>query len=203
MKWLDWVQRLQAAAQDGLAFTENPFDRDRYGQIRELAAEIAAEHTGTPQPVIAELFEREKGYATPKLDCRAAVFRDDRILLVQEIGDGLWTLPGGWVDVGESPSEAVAKEVREEAGYEVRPTKLIAVHDRRLHNHPPFAWHLYKLFFLCEIIGEATKNELETDEVGFFAEEDLPPLSTGRTSPEQIAMCFRHYRNPELPTEFD
>ena len=203
MKWLDWVQRLQAIAQDGLTYTENPFDVERYKQLRELAAEIAAEHTNTPQPVIADLFEREEGYATPKLDCRAAVFRGDRILLVQEKADGLWTLPGGWIDVGESPSEAVAKEAREEAGYEVRPRKLIAVHDRRIHNRPPVIWHIYKLFFLCDLTGEAEKSELETDGVGFFAEDDLPPLSTGKTSPEQIALCYKHYRNRELPTEYD
>lgn len=190
-------------AQDGLAFSENPFDIDRYRQLRELAAEIAAAHMDAPSSGIAGLFEIEEGYATPKLDCRAAVFRGDRILLVREKGDGCWTLPGGWIDVGESPGEAIAKEVREEAGFLVTPRKLIAVHDRRLHNSPPAYWHIYKLFFLCEITGEVERSTLETDGVGFFAENDLPVLSTGRTSENQVAMCFRHYREPGLSAEFD
>ncbi len=136
--WLEWTRRLQAVAQSGLAYAKDPYDVERYEQVRKIAAEIAASHTKAPVDRIDDLFSREFGYATPKLDIRAVVLNDQgEVLLVREKEDGLWTLPGGWVDVGESPSEAVEREVREESGYEVRAVRLLALWDRDKHGPPP------------------------------------------------------------------
>jgi ADP-ribose pyrophosphatase YjhB (NUDIX family) len=153
--------------------------------------------------VIRDLFAGQVGYATPKIDVRGAVFRDDAILLVKERSDGCWTLPGGWADVGDSPAEAVVREIAEESGYLTRAVKLLALYDRNKHGHPPIPDHAYKLFFLCEIIGGAPAESTETNGVGFFAEDELPNLSLTRVTPAQIARLFAHNRNPNLPTDFD
>ncbi len=202
-KWLDWAQRLQASAQDGLAYCDNPHDRLRYESIRQIAAEIAAEHSGEEPERVLDLFSRETGYATPKLDVRGVVFRDDAILLVKELQDGLWTLPGGWLDVGESPSEAVEKEVREESGYEVRAVKLLAVYDRNKHGHPPLFHHIHKLFILCDLIGGEARTSIETGGAEFFREDEIPELSISRVTPAQITRMFEHSRHPEWPADFD
>lgn len=209
LKWLEWAQQLQAIAQNGFTYCENPYDLERYGQIRQIAAEIMATHANVEPDFVYKLFEREEGYATPKVDVRAAIFEDDQILLVKEREDGSWTLPGGWVDVGESPSHAVAREVYEEAGYEVRVIKLLALYDRNhpRHGHPPFRHHVYKLFFHCEITGKVTGGELkenyETIEARFFSAPQIPDLSLTRVVPSQIARLFEHYSHPEWQTDFD
>jgi ADP-ribose pyrophosphatase YjhB (NUDIX family) len=205
-QWLLWAREMQAMAQTGLAFTRDQYDRERYQRLRSLAAEIMAEHADMAIPDIEMLFTQQSGYATPKLGVRGAVFQDDRLLLVREtVDDHRWTLPGGWADVNESPAEAVAREVREEAGIEVRPYKLAAVWDRARHPHgvvPPF--HVWRLFFLCEIIGGELRTGPETSEVAFFAEHELPTeLSTRRVLLPQLKRMFEHMRLPELPTEFD
>ena len=201
--WLEWAKRLQAISQDALAYCTNPFDRERFEQVRETAVEIVARFTETPEERVRELFAGEKGYATPKIDLRAVVFRDERILLVKERRDMLWTLPGGWADVGDPPSEGVEREVREESGYLVRAVKLLAVLDRNRHPHPPHPQHIYKLFFLCELLGGEAAESIETAGVGFFADDELPPLSLPRTLPQQIDRFYEHLRNPDLPTDFD
>jgi ADP-ribose pyrophosphatase YjhB (NUDIX family) len=205
-RWLLWAREMQALAQTGLAFTHDPYDRERYQQLRALAAQIMAEHTGMAMPDIEVMFSQQTGYATPKLGVRGAVFQDDRILLVRETADEhRWSLPGGWADVNESPAEAVAREVREEAGIVVRPYKLAAVWDRARHPHraaQPF--HVWRLFFLCEIIGGEPHTGPETSEVAFFAEHELPAdLSTRRVLLPQLKRMFDHMRQPDLPTEFD
>lgn len=202
--WLTWAKRLAALAQDGLTYSDNEYEIDRYNQIRQVAAEMMAAGFQLETRTFLDLFAREQGYATPKVDVRGAVFRDDKILLVREKIDGGWTLPGGWADPCQSPSEAVAREVFEESGFEVRVVKLAAVYDRSKHPHlPPMPFHLYKLFFLCEITGGAATESYETTGVDFFAEDPLPPLSISRTLPFQIARLFEHYRNRALPTDFD
>lgn len=201
--WLHWAQRLQAIAQNGLTYALNDFDRERFTQVQEIAVEIIARHaTDAPDQVI-RLYAEQFGYATPKVDVRAAVFRDNRILLVQEREDGGWTLPGGWADVGQSASESVAREVHEESGYEVRATKLLAFYERDRHPHPPILFHSFKVIFQCELTGGSPKTSVETTGVDFFAEDDLPPLSLPRILPEQIKHLFDHYRHPEWPTTFD
>jgi ADP-ribose pyrophosphatase YjhB (NUDIX family) len=204
--WLIWAREIQALAQTGLAFTRDEHDRERYQRFRTLAAQIMAQHTDLEVRDIEVMFTPQTGYATPKVDVRGAVFRDGRILLVRETADGdRWTLPGGWADVNESPAEAVVKEVREEAGLEVRAFKLGAVLDRSRHAHKPiYPFHIWKLFFLCEITGGEPQNGPETSEVAFFAEHDLPAdLSTSRVLPPQLKRMFEHMRQPDLPTDFD
>ena len=204
-KWLLWARELQATAQSGLTFARDPYDRERYEAMRALAARIMADGSGADPAVIEGLFAGQSGYATPKVDTRAAIFRDDRILLVSETSDGgRWTLPGGWADVNASPSENVVKEVREEAGLVVTVKKLAAVYDRDKSGHPgPHPFHIYKLFFLCDVVGECEKSDLETGEARFFALDALPVLSESRTLPWQIHRLYEHLRSPSLPTDFD
>ena len=202
-RWLHWAQQLQAVAQTGDAYAKNDFDRQRYDLVRKIAAEIMAAGSGTDAQDILDVFVREGGYATPKMDVRAAVFRDDRILMVQERSDGLWTLPGGFADVGDSPSVAIEREVLEESGFTVQVTKLVALFDRNRHPHPPFGYHIWKAFFLCELQGGAAKPSVETSDVGFFPESGLPPLSQGRIAAGQLKLMFEHHRNPQLPASFD
>jgi len=203
--WLRWAKHLAALAQNGLTYSENEYEIDRYRQIRQIAAEMMSVGFEVETGTFIDLFSQERGYATPKVDVRGAVFRDNKILLVREKLDGGWTLPGGWADPCQSPSEAVVREVFEEAGFEVRVAKLAAVYDRSKHPHePPMPFHLYKLFFLCEITGGAATESYETTGVAFFAEDSIPEqLSISRTLPFQIARMFEHYRNLALPTDFD
>lgn len=202
-KWLEWVKKLQAIAQNGLTYTENPFDVERYKSLSAIAVEIMASYSNVEPSYVADLFAREGGYATPKVDVRGAVFRGDTILLVREREDGCWTLPGGWADVGESPGEVVVREIYEESGYHTRATKLLAVYDRSKHGHPPLVHHVYKLFFQCELVSGSPSASIETDEVAFFCENEIPQLSLGRVVPAQITRIFQHYRHPDWPTDFD
>lgn len=202
-RWLRWARRLEALAQNGLTYTEGPFDRERYHELRRVAAEMMGAYGEADPERVLGLFRREDGYATPKVDVRGVVFRDGEILLVREREDGLWTLPGGWADAGSTPSESVEREIREESGYTARAVKLLAVYDRDRHDAPPLRWSVYKLFLRCELTGGAPAASIETTEVGFFAEDRLPPLSTGRVMPAQIHRMFEHLRNPGWPTDFD
>lgn len=203
--WLRWAKQLAALAQNGLTFSDNPYDIERYEHLREIAAEMMAEGFDLDRKSFLDLFAREEGYATPKVDVRGAAFRDGKILLVREALDGGWTLPGGWADPCQSPSEAVVREIFEESGFEARVRKLAAVYDRSRHPHlPAIPFHIYKLFFLCEITGGAAAESHETTAVAFFAENEIPRnLSISRTLPFQIARMFDHLRNPSLPTDCD
>ena len=193
-----------AIAQNGLTYAEDHFDKERYEQVRHVAAEMMAEQSEADDRKVLDLFAGEVGYATPKVDVRGAAFRDGQILLVKEREDGLWTLPGGWADVNESPREAVVREVLEESGYRTRAVKLLAVWDRAKHPHvPPFPYHIYKIFILCELIGGEAATSHETEEVGFYPEDGLPELSISRITPCQIARLFEHHRDSALPTDFD
>jgi ADP-ribose pyrophosphatase YjhB (NUDIX family) len=203
---LEWAKRLKAIAQTGLTYAKDQYDIERYESVRQIAAEMmAAEFIGISSAKLVDLFAGEVGYATPKIDVRAAVFSDEGVLLVRERSDGRWTLPGGWADVGDSPSVAAIREVKEESGFDVVARKLAAVYDREhdRHGHPPMPEHVYKLFFICESIGGTAKTSNETDAVAFFAEDLIPPLSLTRVTPGQIAHLFEHYRHPEWPTSFD
>lgn len=202
-RWLEWSRELQAIAQTGLTYARDPFDIERYEQVRDVSARILAAHVELSAEEALTQLREEQGHATPKVDVRGVIFQNDRLLLVRERLDGLWTLPGGWADVNESASAATVREVREESGYETRATKLLAAWDRRMHGHPPSRHHAYKLFFRCEITAGAPTTSIETTETGFFSEEDLPLLSTGRVTQSQIARLFEHYHDPGLPTDFD
>jgi ADP-ribose pyrophosphatase YjhB (NUDIX family) len=202
-EWLDWAKQLQGLAQTGLAFVNNEYDRERYTAVMAIAAAMVAARTGDERDRLEGIFAAERGYATPKVDVRAAAFRDGRILLVKERADGAWTLPGGWADIGDSPRQAVERETREESGYEVRAVKLAAVYDRNRHEHTPHLYYIWKLFFVCEITGGAPSASVETEAVEFFAPDALPTLSIGRVTARQIAHMFEHQHHPEWPTTFD
>lgn len=208
-QWLIWARRLQALAQSGLAYTKNPFEIERYNAVREIAFEILAAGSELALDEVRDLFSGEEGYATPKVDVRGVVFRPDlssgrdSILLVRELRDGLWTLPGGWADVDDSPAEATVREVYEESGYQTRAVKLLACYDRSKHGHPPYGFHIYKLFFQCQLLGGEASGSIETADAAFFCEGEIPALSLPRVTPEQIARFFAHRRHPEWPTDFD
>ncbi len=202
--WLKWAKQLAALSQNGLTYGQNPYDIERYEKVREVAAEMMSAQSDLSTQELLTILSREEGYATPKVDVRGVVFRDGKILLVQERSDGGWTLPGGWADPGQSPSESVVREIFEESGYETQAHRLLAVYDRSKHPHtPPSLFHIYKLFFLCEITGGSAQTSYETTAVDFFAENEIPLLSVSRILPSQIARMFEHYRNPNLPADFD
>ena len=200
---LDWARKVQALAQNGLAFTRDPFDRERYHELQDLATALLAGALEIPIERARTLWDGEPGYATPKVDVRGAIFEDERVLLVRERSDGKWTLPGGWVDVNDAPSAAVAREIHEESGYEARAVKLAALVDRRRHPHPPAIHHIYKLMFVCERTGGEPAAGTETDAVDFFPVRALPELSTGRILAPQIERLYTHHLHPDLPTDFD
>jgi ADP-ribose pyrophosphatase YjhB (NUDIX family) len=203
-KWLRWSQQIQAIAQSGLQYTQNPFDAERFRELSHIAAEIMAAQTEKEIGEVLPIFEAQTGYATPKLDVRGVVFKDNKILMVRELLDGgAWTLPGGWIDINEPPSLAVERELREEAGVIVKASKLLAVYDRNLHGHPPYPFHAYKLFFLCDLIAEATPDPVETADPTYFAETHIPELSLPRVTNEEIKRMFVHHRQPGLATDFD
>ena len=203
MTLLDWARKVQAIAQNGLAFTTDPFDRERYTQLTELVASILSTELDIPVAQARGFWEGDEGYVTPKVDVRGGIFEDGRVLLVRERSDGKWTLPGGGVDINDSPSGAVAREILEESGYQARAVKLAALVDKLRHPHPPGLHHIYKLFFLCERTGGAPAPSTETDAVQFFPVQALPELSTGRVLASQIERLHQHKLHPELPTDFD
>jgi ADP-ribose pyrophosphatase YjhB (NUDIX family) len=200
---LAWARKVQAIAHNGLQFTRDSFDRERYAQLQALADSIIAAELDIPLGKAKALWDKEDGYATPKVDVRGGVFKDDSVLLVRERSDGKWTLPGGWVDVNDAPSEAVAREIFEESGYRARAIKLTGLVDKNRHPHPPSVHHIYKLFFLCELTGGTATVSNETDAVDFFPVRSLPELSTGRTLSSQIDRLYEHQLNRDLPTDFD
>jgi ADP-ribose pyrophosphatase YjhB (NUDIX family) len=203
-KWVAWARELQAIAQTGLHFSESEYDRERYRRILEISIEILANYSGESPALIRELFENQTGYATPKVDVRGVVFRDDKLLLVQERSDGLWTLPGGWADVNDSPSEAVEREIIEESGFRAKAERMLAIFDRAKHGHePPFPFHVYKLFILCRLEGGEAGTSMETTGVEFFGENEIPPLSTSRVTREQIQFCFAAQHDPNGSCRFD
>jgi len=201
--WLEIAQKLQALAQAGLTYSRNEFDIERYQQLRTMAVEIVSNHTYTEELVIRNIFASENGYPTPKVDIRAVIFRSGKILLVKEKMDGNWSLPGGWADIGFSPFEIAKKEVLEESGLHVIPIRLLAVLDKKKHNHPPDVYHAYKLFILCFEKGGSLKAGLETLDAGFFELNEIPSLSIERNTPEQISLMFDYYKNPDRTTICD
>lgn len=201
-KWLEWAVRLQALAQNGLAYTTNAFDKERFEEIRQIAAEMLVEPSGQPLEVVTDLFASETGYQTPKLDTRAAIFQKDKILLVQE-ADGRWSLPGGWVDVDQSLMDNTVKECKEEAGLEIEVYRLVAVLDKHKHQPSRSAHHVTKIFFLCKSLGGQFVANTETLASGYFALDELPELSVNKTTKEQIDLCYEAYQAEVWEARFD
>ena len=202
-KWLKWATELQSIAQAGLTFGENQYDRDRYQKIRDLSVDILHEYTDMDHNKKIELFASETGYQTPKVDIRAAVFSDDKILLVNEKIDGKWSLPGGWADVNSSVSESAVRECFEEAGAVVKTKRVIAIHLGNRHNNHNFPFTIYKIFVECELIEYLLQENTETLGSDFFSMDMLPELSTERNTLEQIKMCCDAKKFKLFETIFD
>jgi ADP-ribose pyrophosphatase YjhB (NUDIX family) len=202
-RWLAWAREIQALSQTGLTFAHSDYETLRYQRLTEIAAEIVRDYTGLSEERLVEDFTMQPGYATPKVDVRGAVVRDGKILLVQERVDERWCMPGGWADVGDLPSEMVAREVWEESGYHVVPRKVVGVFDANRSGRPLELYHAYKLVFLCEITGGEARPSHETLDVGFFAFDDLPPLSANRTNERHLAEVRSHLRDPGRAAAFD
>jgi len=200
--WSEWSRRIQALSQTGLAYSDNGFDTERYQQLMNIAAEIVERHTGLAREPLLQDFLGQLGYATPKVDVRGAMVRDGRILLVQERTDQRWAMPGGWADIGDSPSEVVVREVWEETGLSITPRKLIGVFDANRQSPLEF-YHAYKLLFVCDIVSGTPGTSSETLDVGFFPFDDLPPLSLNRTSEHHLAELQAHLRDSQRPAAFD
>lgn len=201
-KWLEWAIELQSLAQAGLTYGKDIYDKERYERIRDISAEIVSNYTDIEIEKVKDLFCNEIGYQTPKLDTRAAIFEEGKILLVRE-NNGKWSLPGGWVDVNVSVKENTIKEVKEESGLDVSADKIIAVQDRAKHNLPVYAYGVCKVFVLCSVLGGQFVENIETTEFQYFGEFEIPELAEEKNNLEQIKMCFRAYRSENWETEFD
>lgn len=201
--WLAWAREIQALSQTGLTYSQTDYDTQRYRRLMEIAADMVQHHTRLPAQALLEDFMRQPGYATPKVDVRGAVVRDGHILLVQERADGLWCMPGGWADVGESPARMVAREVWEESGFRVEARKVVGVYDANRGGVPIEFYHAYKVVFLCEIVGGRARPSSETLAVAFFSFDELPPLSSARTHPRHLHEVLAHVHDPQRPAAFD
>jgi ADP-ribose pyrophosphatase YjhB (NUDIX family) len=195
--FLGYAQKIQSIAQIGLTYAQNQYDIERYEQLRELSFEMLESLSNTKVEKIRDLFEHEKGYQTPKIDVRGVIFRGDTILMVKEKIDDCWSLPGGWSDIGYTAKEIAVKEVWEESGLLVEPIRLLAVLDKKCHEHPPSPWYTYKLFILCREIGGSLQAGMETNGVEFFALGNLPILSVERITTDQIRLMFEFRENPD------
>lgn len=201
-RWLDWAVELQSIAQAGLTYGRDAYDKERYARIREISAEILARMAELPVEKVKGLFCNETGYQTPKLDTRAAIFQDGKILLVQE-NSGKWSLPGGWCEVNLSVAENTVKEVKEEAGLDVTADRIIAIQDRAKHNLPHYAYGVCKIFVQCTVVGGQFSPNIETVGYHYFSLEELPQLAQEKNNEEQIRMCFEAYSSPDWVTQFD
>lgn len=204
LNWLDSCRRLRAIAQTGLAYSRDPYDRDRFQELRLIAERMLAWLSDAHPDRVAEVFLPERGYPTPKIDVRAGVFRGDSVLLVKERADGRWALPGGWGDEGDSPRSSIEREVLEESGYEVRAARLVAIKDRHLHPYEKHSMlRVYKLFFLCDLLGGEPRASLETESAEFFPITRLPELSLGRTLPDDVHLLNAYRAEPDRDVYLD
>lgn len=203
--WLRWAKELNGIAQAGLTYSQNEYDLERYSHLMRLAAEIMASGGAIEADAMLANWALQDGYATPKVDVRAIVFDNAaRLLLVQEKADGLWAPPGGWADPNDTPSAVAVREVREESRVEVRAVRLLALLDRSVQGHmPPFPYHVYKTFILCDYVSGEPRGSEETLDAGWFALDALPPLSEGRILPRQLQRMAELARNPALPPDLD
>lgn len=201
-QWLEWAKELQFLAQTGLTYSKDVFDIERFERIREISAEIISAQSELSLEKVKDLFCNETGFQTPKLDTRAAIFKEDKILLVKE-RNGTWSLPGGWVDVNQTVKSNTEKEVEEEAGLKVEATRIIAVQDRNMHNVPPYAYNVCKIFVLCEILSGYFQPNIETTESDYFRLEELPLLAEEKNNEEQIKMCFSAYHDKNWQVLFE
>jgi len=202
-KWLKWAREIQQLSQTGLAFAVTDYERQRYTRLIEIAAEIVANHTELEKESVHKVLMEQPGYATPKVDIRAAVIKEGKILLVHERSDNKWAMPGGWADVGDIPSEVAIRETKEESGYDVKPVKVIGVFDANRTGRQLEFFHAFKIVFLCELLGGEAATSDETQGVGFFYFDDLPPLSPNRTNEKHITEIIAHLKDSQRRVYFD
>jgi ADP-ribose pyrophosphatase YjhB (NUDIX family) len=200
--WIDWAREIFSLSQAGLTYSENPFDIERYKRLQEITAEMIASQSDLEKGVVLESFSMQAGYITPKVDVRAAVIRDGRILLIQERADGRWAMPGGWADLGNAPASVAEREVREESGFRVKAEKVVAVLDAN-RVEPMEFYHAYKIIFLCKLLDGEPRTSHETMAVDFFDPIELPPLSLFRTNEAMLREVFAHVQDPHRPTMFE
>ena len=201
--WLHWATQVEAISRTGLHYAKDPFDIERYETLHHIAAEMMAAYSDRDPKYIDGLFQVDKGHATPKIDVRGIVFHNNRLLLIRERSTGKWTVPGGFADIGESASEAVAREVYEESGFQVRTSRLLAIYDRAKHDHPPIWFACYKLIFECQIIGGEAQESIESSGIAFFERNALPELDLGRITQDQIERLWNLHDHPDWAAEFD
>lgn len=202
--WIDWAKELQSLAQQGIQYTKDPYDEERFRRISEIACEIMSEKTGISKEKMLGLFANETGYQTPKVETRAAVFDErDRVLLVRERATGLWSMPGGWCDIGIGLGENCVKECMEEAGVRSRAVRLLAVENRSAHDYTPYPYEILKCYVLCEALGGTFEENVETVDARYFSLDELPPLSLDRVTERSIRDCLEAAKHPERPTFFD
>ena len=201
-KWLELAIEVQSLAQSGLAYTKNVYDIERYERLREISAEMISIKSDLDISKVKDLFCNETGYQTPKIDTRAVIFKDGKILLAHE-NNGTWSLPGGWCDVLESVGSNTIKEVKEETGLDVVTKRIIAIQDRNKHNKPKYAYGICKIFVLCEVIGGKFVENIETTEIEYFDLNNLPNLAEEKNNKEQIEMCFNAYKDENWKVQFD
>ena len=200
---IKWAREIQALSQSGLAYQQNEYEKERYSRLMEIAAEMTASESNLKKQTILDNFNLQPGYATPKVDVRGAIFRDGKILLVQERSDKKWSMPGGWADVGDLPSETIEREVKEESGFAVKAKKIVAVFDANRDGIPLNFYHAFKIIFLCEIISGDARPSYETLSVDFFDFANLPPLSSSRTNERHLNEIRQHLNKPNRPVYFD
>ena len=203
MKWIEWVKQIQAIAQAGLTYSKDVYDIERFQQLRNISIEMMSHYTKTDWEVVEHLFASETSYQTPKVDIRAVVFQNEEMLFVKEKSDGKWALPGGWADIGLTPTEVAAKEVWEEAGYKVDNFRLLAIFDKQKHDLSPSISHVYKIFIGCEIVGGEKQIGIETEDVQFFGKMNIPDLSLSRNTRWQIKQMFTYMNNLENVSMID
>lgn len=203
-EWVEWAKKIKAICQIGQAHSDNDYDLQRYEQLTEISIRMLAHLADAPVSRVENFFVPDAGYATPKVDLRAGIFEEGKVLLVRERSDDRWALPGGWADVGESPTQGIEKEIFEESGYRAKVQRLVAVKDRSLHHYrPQYPDHLYKLFFLCQIVGGTPAENLEISEIAFFPLTQLPPLSEGRVLKDDIELLWQYHGDPQKPVYCD
>ncbi len=202
-RFIEWAREIQALAQTGYHYAQDDYQRDRCKRLMEIAAEMISGNSDVEFLSLAKVFQSQIGYATPKIDVRAAVFRDGKILLVRERMDGGWTMPGGWADVGDIPSQAAEREAWEEAGFRVKAIKVIGVYDANRVG-PLEIFHAFKIVFWCQLIDGNPRPSQETSDVAFFGPNEIPSVLSGeRTKSRHINDAFLVLANPECPTVFD
>lgn len=202
-KWLEWAREIQSLCQTGLAFASTNYEVERYKRLLEISAEITSSYTNLSKEELTKIFMDQPGYATPKIDVRAAVIAEDKILLVQERTDDKWSMPGGWADVGDLPTQVAERETKEESGFVVKATKLIGVFDANRSGRPMEFFHAFKLIFLCDLIGGEASASSETKDVKFFPLNGLPPLSENRTNQKHINEIIYHLSDVNRPSFFE